>query len=100
MSEKEWQRQVTDLADKLHIMWWWQKPSRLPNGRVVTAGQGSKGYPDLTFAKNGRVLFLELKADGRKPTPEQERWVANLPNAYVAWPDDWPRVEALLRAMA
>ena len=36
---------------------------------------GGKGYPDLTLAKMGRPpLWIELKQQGAKLTPEQDEW--------------------------
>jgi hypothetical protein len=32
-----------------------------------------RGVPDRLFIKNGRVLFLEFKAPGKKPTKLQQR---------------------------
>ena len=31
----------------------------------------SAGFPDLMIARDGRVLFIELKQKGKKPTPLQ-----------------------------
>ena len=38
------------------------------NGRF-----GSTGYPDRIFLRPGRVLFIEFKAPGKKPTPLQTK---------------------------
>ena len=50
-----------------------------------------RGVPDrIITAPNGRVLFLEFKAHGQKPTPLQEREMKLLQeNAQlVAWVDN------------
>lgn len=53
------------------------------------------GWPDHVFAKRGRLLVLELKAPGGKPSDEQLEWIALLDSvpgctARVVWPADWP----------
>ncbi len=32
------------------------------------AASGTRGWPDRTFTKPGRVVFVEFKAPGRRPT--------------------------------
>lgn len=36
---------------------------------------GNKGYPDLTLARNGVVLFAECKLDKEKPSRDQQAWL-------------------------
>ncbi len=61
------------------------------------------GYLDCTLTKPGHPLFIwELKDRRRKPTMEQLRWLAFLPQATgveaaLYRPADWPTIEALLR---
>ena len=58
--------------------------------------QGHHGYPDVTAAKNGRVLFAELKMPDGKMTEEQYAWIAELnPNAYIWRPEDWDEIVKL-----
>ena len=42
------------------------------------AGQNQKGQPDRMFLYHGRVLFIEFKAPGKKPTALQARWLDRL----------------------
>lgn len=35
------------------------------------AAIGTKGWPDRTFSKPGRTIFVEFKAPGKKPTKLQ-----------------------------
>ena len=51
---------------------------------------GGKGYPDLTLARQGRVLFLELKQETGKLFVEQAKWGAHLPEGtwHVIRPAD------------
>lgn len=43
------------------------------NGWLVhpKAAAGTRGWPDRTFSKSDRLLFVEFKAPGKKPTPLQ-----------------------------
>lgn len=45
---------------------------------VKLAGPNDRGKPDRMFLYNGRVVFIEFKAPGKKPTPLQERWIDTL----------------------
>jgi hypothetical protein len=36
------------------------------------------GFPDLVLVRPPRVLFVELKVRGRKPTPAQQEWLSLL----------------------
>ena len=42
------------------------------------SGQNQKGQPDRMFLHNGRVLFIEFKAPGKRPTMLQARWLHRL----------------------
>ena len=42
------------------------------------AGQNQKGQPDRMFLHQGRVLFVEFKALGKRPTALQARWLDRL----------------------
>jgi len=39
---------------------------------------GRHGAPDRVFVKSGRIVFVEFKAPGRKPTKNQEQEIARL----------------------
>lgn len=73
-------------------------PLRTASG-WATGTQGHTGYPDITATKGGRLVLAELKVKGRKPSPEQRRWLdelATVPGVVVRlWtPADWPEIEA------
>jgi hypothetical protein len=42
------------------------------------SGQNQKGQPDRMFLYHGRILFIEFKAPGKKPTALQARWLDRL----------------------
>ena len=60
----------------------------------ATPLKGNKGAPDLTMAKDGRVVFAELKSEKAPPlSPEQRRWWEELTGR--TWGDwhgggNWP----------
>lgn len=56
------------------------RPARRKDGRWYTAVEGDAGFPDLVLARDGDVLFVELKGDGDEMGPEQERWQKALGN--------------------
>ena len=62
---------------------------------TVRGSQG-RGYPDLTLARNGTVLWLELKQERSMLTAEQNVWMAHLPSAYIVRPGDLDSVARLL----
>ncbi len=72
----------TAVSDALAWNWWWyhSRPARLKDGRWVTAtqGTGSRGFPDGGAVRDDRVLFLELKAEKGRVSPEQTNWIARL----------------------
>ena len=45
---------------------------------VKLNGPGHRGIPDRMFLKDGRAMFIEFKAPGRKPTALQEKWLRDL----------------------
>ena len=60
------------------------------------------GYPDLTLARRGRLIFAELKTDrARKVRADQAVWLealADTPAEVYIWrPADWDEVRELLR---
>ena len=61
----------------------------------------SKGFPDLVLARDGHLVFAELKTEGNYPSDEQKRWLTELrkapPHVFVWRPSDWRDIEAILR---
>ena len=53
------------------------RPARTAHG-WRTPLTGDQGYPDLTLARRGEVLALELKGDRDRLRPEQETWIEAL----------------------
>lgn len=49
---------------------------------------GGRGYPDLTLARDGEVLWIELKQESGKLTSDQAAWMLALPAYHVVRPSD------------
>ncbi len=51
---------------------------------------GGSGYPDLTLARDGQILWMELKQERASPSPEQFLWMAAIGLPYhLVRPSDW-----------
>lgn len=106
MSEDDLLTTVLDMARLFGLKAAHFRPAKTQTGRWVTAVQGDgKGYPDLTIAGAGGVLFRELKSDRGPATPEQKKWISVLVDAgadVAVWrPADLRsgRIERELRAL-
>lgn len=77
MNEAQWQRKVEQLLD-LYGWRWFHAPDNKPVGRTQQRQRVVPGYPDLTCVKRDRVLFVELKQDGKYPSADQRAWLADL----------------------
>jgi hypothetical protein len=59
--------------------------------------QGHPGFPDLVLARDGEVLFRELKTDRGRLT-EAQRHSLEVLGGEVWRPNDWSEVEATIDA--
>ncbi len=101
LSEKDFQRQVTDLAVLFGWEWMHIRAGRtMDSWRTPVSGTLGAGFPDLLLIRGGRIIFAELKRDGGKPTAEQNRVLFVLgqaAEAYCWMPKDWDFIERELR---
>jgi hypothetical protein len=51
------------------------------------SGTNASGQPDRLYLKDGKALFLEVKAPGKRPSPLQRWWLGRLHGAGFA--ADW-----------
>lgn len=107
ISEAAFQRTVIEMA---HLYGWrahHTRPARTAKG-WRTPIEGDAGFQDLVLAREGLVLFAELKAERGKLTVEQEAWrlAINGPPtlsgprycwAYIWRPSDIEEIEQILR---
>lgn len=86
ISEKRYQAEIVKLA-QLHG---WL------TFHAFDSRRSPEGFPDLVLAHpEGRILFLEVKAERGKTTPAQDRWMDVLQtsvDAAVVRPSDWSDV--------
>lgn len=98
MTESQFQRLVIQYA---HLRGWLvhhARPALRQSGGWSTPIQGDRGFPDLVLARDGIVLFAELKSAKGRLTVEQKAWLESVGDMGVVWrPADWPQVEARLR---
>ena len=84
MTEAELKREVVRMA---HELGW--KVFSLPMIRNVRPVKDAVGYPDLTLARDGTVLWIELKTDAGVLSADQIAWMDALhPNMHVIRPND------------
>ena len=69
--------------------------------RKTHGGAYTSGWPDVIVCQDGRLLVVEAKQPGKKPTPlqtaELARWESAGAHTMVAF--GWPEVEDALDAM-
>jgi hypothetical protein len=92
LAEKDFQRQVLDLA-KLY-RWHAYHPA--------LSKWSERGWPDLAMVRPPRIVFAELKAECGKVTEHQSRWLALLGacpgvETYLWRPSDLEAIAAVLR---
>ena len=109
MTEAEWMDQLigtTPGHEGIAVWLGWEavhfRPARTAHGwRTPVQGTLGAGWPDLLLVRPPRIMAVELKADGKKATPEQQRVLALLAAAGVethVWtPSQWEDVVASLR---
>ncbi len=101
LSERDFQRQVTELAELYGWSWMHPRAGRtLDSWRTPTSGTLGEGWPDLVLIRGKRIIFAEIKADTGRVTPHQDRVLGVLSRAaeaYIWRPKDWDFIEAELR---
>jgi len=62
------------------------------------SGPNDRGKADRVFMKAGRIMFLEFKAAGKKPTALQERFLKKrVDDGFVAgWTDNYEQAIDIL----
>lgn len=90
MTENEWMEQVRDLA-KLYG-WLGYHTHR--------SDRSDAGFPDLVLVKGERVVYVELKAEKGRLSPDQKKWLRALVAAgqeTAVWrPSDLQTASAVL----
>lgn len=101
--ERQFTALVVATAQALGWRVYHPRPALDRSGRWCTPVTGDGvGYPDLTLVRDGKLLFLELKAATGKLADDQRRELAELGRvpgvtACVLRPGDWAALVRLLR---
>jgi hypothetical protein len=93
--------QFTDAVVALAKLRGWQvahfRPAPSAKG-WRTPMQGDIGFPDLVLARDGKVVFAELKSSTGKVGPGQRQWASAIgPNCHLWRPGDMTRIAEILR---
>jgi hypothetical protein len=92
VTEREWQRQITDLATMLGWSWYHTHDSR----------RSPAGFPDLVLWRE-RVVYVELKAQRGRLRPEQRVTITAFRQAgaevYVWRPSDFDTARRVLTVL-
>ncbi len=102
MTEADWQGQVIDLA---HAYQWRHLHVRrtIGKGKKWVTATNVVGWPDLSLwsERQKRIIFVELKSEKGKPSPEQVEVMASLEAAgqevYLWRPSDLDVAHRVLR---
>lgn len=93
LTEKELERAIAEMARFLGFMVFHARPAQTSKGWRTPVAYDGKGYPDLTLVGNGRVVFLEVKSDKGKLSPDQEGWKRHIIQAgaeyFLLTPQSW-----------
>ncbi len=79
------------------------RPCRTMTG-WKTAVQGDVGFPDIVCARDGKLVFMELKSETGRMSPEQVKWMRALTEGALGYevracvyrPDDWGVINEVL----
>ena len=114
ISETAFASQVEDLLKLFGWRWTHFRPAWSSKG-YRTPIKGDKGFPDYCCVRPPRLLFIELKDQYTKSTPEQEGWLEDLgecckiihnltgreptiiPEVYLFRPADIERIMEILK---
>ena len=92
LSERDFQKQVTDLLEANGWLW-----THTPDSR---RNLGHRGFPDIVAVKPPYTLFIEIKTDKGRLSPFQKRWIDALNAAdgaaAVIRPKDWENFKTLI----
>jgi VRR-NUC domain len=100
VTERDWQKTVTDALSALGWTWTHFRPAKTAKG-WRTPLSGHKGFPDVVAVRGERVLFLELKAERGRLSSEQAHWCAALglagQSVHVVRPSDFDWLVEVIR---
>jgi len=100
--EREFQQQVIDLAHIFHWRVAHFRPAQTKKGWRTAVSADGMGFPDLVLAREGRLIFIEVKSEKGKFSLEQSEWLEVLKatgkcEVYVWKPSQWDEIMAILK---
>lgn len=104
MTEKDLERAIAEMARFLGFMVFHARPAQSNKGWRTPVAYDGKGFPDLLLVGNERVIFLEIKTDVGRVSPDQSRWSEQIIQSggeyFLLRPNDWTsgRVDSILGA--
>lgn len=101
-NEAQFQRVVVAYAKDHGWLVHHTPKAQIRPGKHITPTVGHVGFVDLVLVRDGRCLFVELKAKGGSPSDEQTVWANRLgacPGVehYTWWVRNWATVAETLR---
>ncbi len=77
------------------------RPAKTDKGWRTAVSCDGKGYPDYNALKPPRCLFVEIKSENGKVSPEQAQWLNSFAGievveTYLWFPSDREEIEAIL----
>ncbi len=101
ISEREFMRQVLDLARVLSWRVAHFRAAETSHGWRTPVQADGAGFPDLVLVRGDRLLFVELKSEAGKLATAQVDWIAALDRAgcevFVWRPSDLEYLANVLR---
>ncbi len=85
LTEAQFQTKVINLARARSWRVHHTRPARKSDGSWSTPIQGDPGFPDLVLARDGRVMFVELKAPSGRISQNQREWLVALGASDTGW---------------
>ena len=92
LTEKQWLRQVTDLARlyRWHVYHPW------------LSIRSERGWPDVAMVRPPRLILAELRTDRGKVTPHQQEWLDLLGacpgvETHLWRPSDFDRIAEVMK---
>ena len=75
MTETQWQNTIVETAQRFGWRAAHFRRAQVRQGRYATpVAYDAAGFPDLVLVTEGRILFVELKTDRGRVSPEQRAW--------------------------
>jgi hypothetical protein len=100
-TEAEFSTQVEGLLSLCGWRWHHSRPARTKDG-WVTPISGDAGLPDIIAVRGTELIWIELKSETGRVSPDQKLWIEALRAAgqrvYVWRPSDWDEIVGVVES--